>query len=298
MVQVYYTIEFLYSKTVPCECISYHSHGGPKKRYVIKRVSHQLFCQCIHGYFNANQTPRLQVATLHVTFEIYGTTYIEHMTCANQKVLMERPIQFMRFRSRFPRAVKSAYQYLLENKLFKKQNFVKENKESKRMGFFFSLTWNLQIQLIIQHMCVEPALILWYLWNSASLIYGLHNVAHCWISIMILILALVLQYPFRSGSNCFYWKCQFYQKLFVSNAKINRNYTRRKNTKIGGNSRASCFKPINNCRASIQFNMQKLKVHEYDFKALSTCKCNAIFHVLETSFKNHICICLNFQKNI
>jgi hypothetical protein len=47
------------------------------------------------------------------------------------------------------------------------------------MGFFFSLTWNLQIQLIIQHTCVEPALILWYLWNSASLIYGLHNVAHC-----------------------------------------------------------------------------------------------------------------------
>lgn len=192
---------------------------------------------------------------------------------------MERPIQLMRFKSQFPRAVKSTYQYLLQKFVFKKQNFVKENKESKRMVFCF-LAWNLQIQLIIRHTCVEPALILWYLWNSASLIYGLHNVAHfqlqifhvVWISIMILILALVLQYLFRYGSNFFYWKCQFYQKLLVSNAKIYRNYTRGKNIKIGGNSRASCFKPIDHCRASIQFNMQKLKVHKYNFKALSTCK--------------------------
>ncbi len=66
--------------------------------------------------------------------------------------------------------------------------------------------------------------------------------------------------------------------------KIYRNYARGKNTKNGGNAGASCFKPINHCRASIQFNMQMLKVHKYNFKALSTCKLNAIYHVLETSF--------------
>jgi hypothetical protein len=62
---------------------------GDKKKDMLSRGYHT---SSFVSVFNANQTPRLQVATLHVTFEIYGTTYIEHMICANQKVLMERPI--------------------------------------------------------------------------------------------------------------------------------------------------------------------------------------------------------------
>jgi hypothetical protein len=64
---------------------------GDKKKDMLSREYHtSSFVSVFMGI--SMQTPRLQVATLHVTFEIYGTTYIEHMICANQKVLMERPI--------------------------------------------------------------------------------------------------------------------------------------------------------------------------------------------------------------
>ncbi len=89
---------------------------------------------------------------------------------------------------------------------------------------------------------------------------------------MILISVLVLLYLSRSGSNFLIGNVNFIRNCLFQMPKIYRNYARGKNTKIGGNSRASCFKPIDHCRASTQFNMQKLKVHKYNFKALSTCK--------------------------
>jgi hypothetical protein len=53
------------------------------------------------------------------------------------------------------------YVEIFKNSFFKEENFVRENKESSSEIFLFS-TSSLQILLIIQQMCVEAALIIWY----------------------------------------------------------------------------------------------------------------------------------------